>query len=91
MHVLGVLDSILASGLLLSSPLVVAMLLVELSLGFINRFMPQLNVFDMSLSVKGLVQVIGLPVYAVFLIAYLRGGLAPLLHLQDELRLLSGS
>lgn len=91
MHVLGVLDSILASGLLLASPLVVAMLLVELSLGFINRFMPQLNVFDLSLSVKGLVQVIGLPVYAVFLIAYLRGGLAPLLHLQDELRLLSGS
>jgi type III secretion protein T len=91
MHVLGVLDSILASGLLLASPLVVAMLLVELSVGFINRFMPQLNVFLLSMPLKGLVQVIGLPIYAVFLIAYLRGGLAPLQHVQDELRLLSGS
>jgi type III secretory pathway component EscT len=53
--------------------------------------MPQLNVFLLSMPLKGLVQVIGLPVYAVFLIAYLRGGLAPLQDLQDELRLLSGS
>jgi type III secretion protein T len=90
MHVLGLLDSILASGLLLASPLVVAMVLAELSLALISRFVPQLNVFDLSMSVKGLVQVIGLPVYAVFLIGYLRGGLAPLLHLQDELHLLSG-
>jgi len=89
-HVMSLLDSILGAGLLLASPLVVAMVLAELTLGFINRFMPQLNVFDLALSVKGLVQVIGLPLYAVFLIGYLRNGLAPLLHVQDELRLLSG-
>ena len=90
MHVLGVLDTLLAAGLVLAAPLLIAMLLAELSLGFINRFMPQLNVFDLSMSLKGLVQVIGLPIYAVFLIAYLRGGLAPLPHMQDELRLLGG-
>jgi type III secretion protein T len=90
MHVLGVLDSILASGLLLAAPLLVAMLVVELSLGFVNRFMPQLNVFLLSMPMKGLVQVIGLPIYAVFLIGYLRDGLAPLQHVQDELRMLSG-
>ncbi len=90
MHVLGMLDSILASGLLLASPLLVAMVLAELSLALINRFVPQLNVFDLSMSVKGLVQVIGLPVYAVFLIGYLRGDLAPLLHVQNELHMLSG-
>jgi type III secretion protein T len=91
MHVLGLLDSILASGLLLASPLLVAMLLVELSLGFVNRFMPQLNVFMLSMPLKGLVQVVGLPIYAVFLITYLRDGLAPLPHVQDTLRLLSGT
>jgi hypothetical protein len=31
-----------------------------------------------------------LPLYAVFLIGYLRNGLAPLLQMQDEFRLLSG-
>jgi len=89
-HVMSLLDNILGAGLLLASPLVVAMVLAELTLGFINRFMPQLNVFDLALSVKGLVQVIGLPIYTVFLISYMRNGLAPLLHVQDELRLLSG-
>ncbi len=90
MQVLGLLDSVLGSGLLLAAPLVVAMVIAELSLGFINRFMPQLNVFDLSMSIKGLIQVIGLPVYAIFLIGYLRGHLAPLLYIQAEFRLLSG-
>ena len=90
MRALRLLDSILGSGLLLAAPLVVAMVIAELSLGFINRFMPQLNVFDLSMSVKGLIQVIGLPIYAIFLIGYLRGHLAPLLYVQDEFRLLAG-
>jgi type III secretion protein T len=89
-HVLGLLDGILGAGLLLAAPLVVAMLIAELALGFINRFMPQLNVFDLSMSTKGLIQVIGLPVYAVFLIGYLRGHLAPLVYIQDEFHVLSG-
>jgi type III secretion protein T len=90
MQMLGLLDSILGAGLLLASPLLVAMLLAELSLGLINRFMPQLNVFDLALSAKGLVLAIGLPLYAVFLILYLRNGLAPLPSVQNELRILSG-
>lgn len=90
MHVLGLLDSILASGLLLASPLLIAMVLAELSLALISRFVPQMNVFDLSMSVKGLVQVVGLPIYAVFLITYLRGDLVALPHVQDELHLLSG-
>lgn len=89
-QMLGLLDSVLGSGLLLASPLVVAMVIAELSLGFVNRFLPQLNVFDLSMSAKGLIQVIGLPVYAVFLIGYMRGHLAPLLYIEDEFRLLSG-
>jgi type III secretion protein T len=90
MRLLGLLDSVLRAGLVLAAPLVMAMVLAELGLALISRFAPQLNVFDLSMSVKGLVQVFGLPVYTIFLIGYLRGGLAPLLHLQDELHVLSG-
>ncbi len=90
MRLLGLLDSVLRAGLVLAAPLVVAMLFAELSLALISRFAPQLNVFDLSMSVKGLVQIIGLPIYAIFLIGYLHDGLAPLLHVPDELRELSG-
>ena len=87
---LGLLDSVLRGGFLLASPLVVAMLLAEMSLAQVSRFAPQLNVFDLSMSVKGLVQVFGLPLYAVFVIAYLRDGLKPLLDVGNLLSTLAG-
>ncbi len=90
LQMLGILDHILVSGFLLASPLLVAMILVELSLALVSRFAPQLNVFDLAMSAKGLVHVVGLPLYAVFLIGYLRDGLAPLLHLGEALRRLAG-
>ncbi len=87
---LGIFDRILASGFLLASPLLVAMLLVELALALVSRFAPQLNVFDLAMSLKGLVHVVGLPLYAVFLIGYLRGSLAPLVGFADQMRRLAG-
>lgn len=90
MRLLGLLDSVLRAGLVLAAPMVVAMIFAELSLALISRFAPQLNVFDLSMSAKGLVQVFGLPIYAIFLIGYLHDGLEPLLHLPDELHVLSG-
>ena len=57
-QLLELLDSILAAGFLLAAPLVVAMLLAELSLALVSRFAPQLNVFDLSMSLKGLVYVV---------------------------------
>ncbi len=87
---LGVFDRVLASGFLLASPLLVAMLLVELALALVSRFAPQLNVFDLAMSLKGLVHVVGLPLYAVFLIGYLRDGLAPLTAFVDQLHRLAG-
>ena len=83
---LGVLDRLLAGGLVLASPLLVAMLLAELALGLVGRFAPQLNVFDLAMSVKGIVQAVGLPIYALALVSYLQGGLAPLARLAAELR-----
>ena len=89
-QMLHVLDSILGAGFLLALPLVGAMLLAELALALVSRFVPSLNVFDLAMAVKGLVQVVGLPVYAVFLIGYLRSGLAPLTGIGDALRHLTG-
>jgi type III secretion protein T len=83
--IVGLLDSVVRGGLLLASPLVGAMLLAELALALVSRFAPQLNVFDLSMSVKGLVQVFGLPIYAVFLIGYLQDDLRPLAHVASLL------
>ncbi len=90
LRLLTLLDTVLRTGLLLASPLLVAMILAELSLALISRFAQQLNVFDLSLSLKGLVLVFGLPVYAAFLITYLRSGLAPLAHPGVALHALTG-
>ena len=87
---LTMLDGILGAGLLLAAPLLIAMLLAELSLALVSRFAPQLNVFDLAMSVKGLVYVIGLPLYSVFLIGYMREELAPLTRFEDTLRRLIG-
>ncbi len=85
-QLLGLLDAALRAGFVLAFPLLAAMLLAELSLALISRFAPQLNVFDLAMAVKGLVHVIGLPVYAVFLLSYLRDGLAPLAQFEALLR-----
>ena len=90
-HVLGLLDHVLGAGLVLAAPLVIAMVLAELGLALVSRFAPSLNVFDLSMSVKGLVMVIGLPVYLVFLIGYLQGGLRPLIDMTAEFATLSGT
>jgi type III secretion protein T len=90
MAMLSMLDGILDAGLVLAAPMLIAMLLAELSLALISRFAARLNVFDLSMSVKGLVQVVGLPVYAVFLIGYMRHDLAPLTHVGATLRSLTG-
>ena len=87
---LQLLDRVLSAGLLLASPLLIVMLLSELALALVSRFAPQLNVFDLAMSMKGLIYVIGMPIYAVFLIGYVRADFSDLLHMQDELRIWSG-
>lgn len=87
---LQTVDRLVAGGLVLASPLVVAMLMTEFSLGLISRFAPQLNVFDLAMAVKGIVYVVGLPIYAIVLVGYLREGLAPLGNLAAQLRGFAG-
>ena len=86
LRALGVLDRLLGGGLVLASPLLVAMLLAEVALGLVSRFAPQLNVFDLAMPVKGIVHAVGLPIYALVLVGYLKDGLAPLARLAAELR-----
>ena len=90
MHVLAMLDSVLGAGLVLAAPLLIAMLLAEFGLALVSRFVPSLNVFDLAMSLKGLVMVFGLPLYLVFLIGYFRQGLAPLADLTAAFRALAG-
>lgn len=80
-RMLGILDSLTTGGLLLASPLLVAMLLAELALAMISRFAPQLNVFDLGMAVKGVVHAVGLPIYAFTLVGFIRDGFAPIKQL----------
>ena len=87
---LELLDRIFRAGLLLASPLLIVMVLSELALALVSRFAPQLNVFDLAMSMKGLIYVLALPVYAIFLIGYFGHGMGDLLHIADEFRSWSG-
>ena len=51
-HLLKQLDLIFEFAVLLAGPIVLIMFLAEISLAFINKFSPQLNVFIMAMSVK---------------------------------------
>ncbi len=90
MHVLGMLDGVLGAGLVLAGPLLSAMVLAEFGLALVSRFAPSLNVFDLAMSLKGLVMVFGLPLYLVFLIGYFRQGFVPLTDLTAQFRALAG-
>lgn len=54
-HLLKQLDLIFEFAVLMAGPVVLIMFLSELSLAFINKFSPQLNVFIMAMSVKSAV------------------------------------
>jgi type III secretion protein T len=72
LRALALLDRVMLLGLVLAGPIIIALLLAEFGLALIGRFAPSLNVFDLAMAVKGIVFVIGLPVYAIFLAGYLR-------------------
>lgn len=78
LHAIGLLDRMLRLGLVIAGPVLVALLLAEFSLALIGRFAPALNVFDLAMAVKGIVFVLAMPVYALFLAGYLRDLVVPL-------------
>jgi type III secretion protein T len=84
--VLGFLDRITRQGLMLALPLIVVMLLAEAGLLIVARFAPQLRIDDLALSVRNIVFLSFLPIYAVFLIGYVRQDFGTLPGLVDLLR-----
>ena len=83
------LSEILATGLLLAAPLVLAMLLVEGMLALISRFVPQLNVFFVALAAKTLLALLVLPLYAFLLLRHLSEAVTGLGGVLDSLRALA--
>ncbi|MGC8720449.1 MAG: flagellar biosynthetic protein FliR, partial [Thermodesulforhabdaceae bacterium] len=49
---LAKMDQLMMTAMLLSAPFLIAIFLVDLALGIVNRFVPQLNVFFLSMPVK---------------------------------------
>lgn len=76
---LGLLDQVTRQGLLLAVPLVIAMFLADAALMVVGRMAPQLRIDDLALSLRNIVFFVILPLYALFLIFYIRrdlGGLS---------------
>ena len=83
---LGLLDRVTRQGLLLAVPVVIAMLLADVSLLVVARLAPQLRIDDLALSARNIVFVVFMPLYAVFLLAYMRQDQAALPSVLDLLR-----
>lgn len=68
------LDDLMALALLLVSPVLIALFLCELSLGLINRFAPQLNVFFLAMPVKSAVAMALMIFYLQYLLQFIKDG-----------------
>lgn len=86
--ILSVLDRILQIALVLTGPIVIAILIADVMMAFLSRMAPQLHVFDLSLAVKNLLYSLLIVLYLTFLtplmfdqIAGLQGGLETLRQL----------
>ncbi|MGY3450522.1 type III secretion system export apparatus subunit SctT [Bradyrhizobium sp. USDA 4353] len=84
--VLGVLEQLLRLGLVLAFPVLLAMFLATLTLMLIARFIPQLNVFDMSMAARNLFFFLVMPLYGTFLVGYFASELGTLHHVLDAMR-----
>ena len=66
--VLGSLDSMLKTTVVISAPIVILMFLATIGLGLVNRTAPQLNVFFLSMPVKSALGIALLIVYLPFIL-----------------------
>jgi len=72
---LRALDSLITLGLMLAAPLVLALFVTDIVLALLSRAAPNLNVFDLSFSLKSLLFSALLVLYCTFLITYMRSDL----------------
>jgi type III secretion protein T len=74
--VLEMLSGILKGALVLALPIVMILLILELGLAIATRFVPQINVFFLAMSLKTLLNIIMLPLFYAMLVSYMRDGAA---------------
>lgn len=87
---LGLLDKVFTMGLMLVAPLVLALFLSDVALALLARAAPQMQVFDLSLSVKSLVLVLLIVLYSSFMFDYMGKDLATLLEGRRQLEIMRG-
>lgn len=66
--VLGALDGMLRSTVVISAPVIIIMFLATIGLGLVNRTAPQLNVFFLSMPVKSALGIAMLIIYIPFIL-----------------------
>ena len=67
-QILGALDGMLRTTVVIAAPVIIVMFLATLGLGFVNRTAPQLNVFFLSMPVKSALGIAMLIVYLPFIL-----------------------
>jgi type III secretion protein T len=82
---LSLLDTVVATGLMLVGPIVVCLLLVDLLFALIARAAPSLQPFYLSMTVKNLVFSLVLVLYGAFLVGYMKNGLVVFLDAKPQL------
>jgi type III secretion protein T len=88
---LSLLDRLTQQGLLMALPAVVIMLLTDTALMLTARIAPNLRIEDLALSARNIAFFIFMPLYALFLLAYIRRDMATLPHLFELLNVGAGS
>ena len=68
MRILGAVDGMLRTTVVISAPVIILMFLATIGLGFVNRTAPQLNVFFLSMPVKSALGIAMLVVYLPFIL-----------------------
>lgn len=66
--VLGSVDRLLRTTVIISAPVIIIMFLATIGLGFVNRTAPQLNVFFLSMPIKSALGIAFLIVYLPFIL-----------------------
>ena len=66
-QMLGALDGLMRSAVVISAPVIILMFLATIGLGFVNRTAPQLNVFFLSMPVKSALGIAMLVIYLPFI------------------------
>jgi len=80
------LDTLIRSALLLAAPFLIAAFLSDLCLGLISRFVPQLNVFFLSMPVKSGIASFILVVYLVVILYFASEGAEFIGSIMESLR-----